>query len=313
MPALSSSPATLTWTRTSVSGVPWRPSCSSAESDATEWISCAYGRICLTLRLWSWPMKCQRNAGPVLRLGLQLLGAVLADQVDAGVGERAELGGLEVLDGGQQLDAGRVAADALARGGDRARGRARRRRSGRPRDPSLAPGGVALAAVARRSARRRSCTGPVSWTALDARGAQLGGGDDVEREVALADAARRRPRSARGPPPPPRSSSRARSARARRRPARRAQRLDPGGDDPARQPAPAAVQHRDAAGAPTSAIGRQSAVRTSAPQRRVGGDEAVGLAARVAQHRRRRGTWCARRHGPEARPARAPQVDASGR
>ena len=61
-PALPSSPATLTSTRISVSGVPWRSSWRSAESEATEWISSTSGRTCLTLRLWSWPMKCQRSA-----------------------------------------------------------------------------------------------------------------------------------------------------------------------------------------------------------------------------------------------------------
>ena len=63
MPALPSSPATLTSTRISVSGVPCFSSCRSADSEATEWMSSTYGRICLTLRLWSWPMKCQRKPG----------------------------------------------------------------------------------------------------------------------------------------------------------------------------------------------------------------------------------------------------------
>ena len=61
IPALPSSPAVLTSTSTSVSGVPCLASCRSAESDATEWISSTCGRIALTLRLWSWPMKCQRK------------------------------------------------------------------------------------------------------------------------------------------------------------------------------------------------------------------------------------------------------------
>ena len=73
IPALPSSPATLTSTRISVSGVPWRSSWPSAESDATEWMSSTYGRICLTLRLWSWPMKCQRSSGCAVGLGLELL------------------------------------------------------------------------------------------------------------------------------------------------------------------------------------------------------------------------------------------------
>ena len=49
MPALPASPATLTSSRISVSGVPWRSSWPSAESEATEWISSTYGSDLLDL------------------------------------------------------------------------------------------------------------------------------------------------------------------------------------------------------------------------------------------------------------------------
>ena len=118
MPALPSSPATLTSTRISVSGVPCFSSWLSAESDATEWISSTYGRICLTLRLWSWPMKCQRKPGIGLGLGLELLGAVLAHQRQPGLLEHAQLLERDVLDRREQLDVARVAARALRGVGD---------------------------------------------------------------------------------------------------------------------------------------------------------------------------------------------------
>jgi hypothetical protein len=81
-----------------------RSSWRSAESEATEWMSSTSGRICLTLRLWSWPMKCQRNVAGPRRLGLELLRAVLAEQRDARLRERAELLERDVLDRGEQLD-----------------------------------------------------------------------------------------------------------------------------------------------------------------------------------------------------------------
>ncbi len=62
---------------------------------------------------------------PVLRLGLELLRAVLPQQVEAGVGEGAQLGDVEILDGGEQLDARGIAANPLARGGDAGADRAR--------------------------------------------------------------------------------------------------------------------------------------------------------------------------------------------
>src|SRR6185436_4418870 len=58
------SPATLTSTSTSVPGAPCRPSCSNAESLATEWISRHIGRSCRTLRLCRLPMKSHSKASP---------------------------------------------------------------------------------------------------------------------------------------------------------------------------------------------------------------------------------------------------------
>ena len=57
IPPLLSSPATFTSTRTSVSGVPCLPSCSRADSLASEWISRTRGTIPFTLRLCRLPMK----------------------------------------------------------------------------------------------------------------------------------------------------------------------------------------------------------------------------------------------------------------
>src|SRR5215208_5627298 len=59
MPALPSSPATLTWIRTSTS-----LRRLSAESEATEWISRTRGATFLTLRLCSAPMNSQVNRSP---------------------------------------------------------------------------------------------------------------------------------------------------------------------------------------------------------------------------------------------------------
>ena len=57
-------------------------------------------------------MKSQVSSGVRLRLRLELLGAVLARECDAGLGEHAELLERDVLDGGEDLDARRVAPGA---------------------------------------------------------------------------------------------------------------------------------------------------------------------------------------------------------
>src|SRR4249919_3321899 len=64
MPPFPSSPERLTSTSTSVLAPPWRPSCSSTESVATEWIRRTSGRIRLTLRLCRFPMKSQVKRSP---------------------------------------------------------------------------------------------------------------------------------------------------------------------------------------------------------------------------------------------------------
>ena len=88
MPSFASSPATFTSIRTSRAGSARAgaartrrpPSGSAARS----------GAMSLTLRLWSAPMKSQVNSSPLaLVLGEQVLRAVLPDQLDAGLGERA--------------------------------------------------------------------------------------------------------------------------------------------------------------------------------------------------------------------------------
>ena len=62
IPALPSSPATLTWISTSGAGC--FSSWASAESDATEWIRRTRGATSRTLRLCSAPMKSQLNSSP---------------------------------------------------------------------------------------------------------------------------------------------------------------------------------------------------------------------------------------------------------
>ena len=52
------------------------------------------------LRLCRWPMKCQRNTSPWSGvLGLEVLRAVLADDVDSGLGERGHVVDGDVLRG----------------------------------------------------------------------------------------------------------------------------------------------------------------------------------------------------------------------
>ena len=120
IPALPSSPATLTSIRTSVSGVPCFPSCSRADSVATEWIRRQTGSSCFTLRLCRLPMKSQANESPQRSLlRRQVLLAVLADEGHPGLGEDAHLLDPHVLGRRQQLDpvAGDL-ADALEVGPD---------------------------------------------------------------------------------------------------------------------------------------------------------------------------------------------------
>ena len=63
-------------------------------------------------------MKCQRRSGQAAAFASQLLGPVLPHQRHARLGEHADVLDVEVLDRGEQLDVGRVAAGAPGGGGD---------------------------------------------------------------------------------------------------------------------------------------------------------------------------------------------------
>ena len=179
----------------------------------------------LTLRLWSWPMKCQRKrVGPGRGLGLELLRAVLAEQRDAGLGEHAEVLDVDVLDRGEQLDVAGIAARARARRRRSPRARGRRSRARAPASSArhTTPAWRPVTPPSRRweknsvVAAHRAQAGVVDRRRRRPR-ASAWRGDRGEVEVALADARARDVRErARGPPRRPRSSSRARSGRARR-------------------------------------------------------------------------------------------------
>ena len=93
-----------------MSGVPWRSSCPSADSVATEWISSAYGRICLTLRDCSWPMKCQRKPGWAVALASSSCARFSPTSVDPGLAQHVELLERDVLDRGEDLHVAGIAA-----------------------------------------------------------------------------------------------------------------------------------------------------------------------------------------------------------
>ena len=239
----------------------------------------------------------RRAVRPGGRLGLELLRAVLAQQRDAGLGQRAELLRRHVLDGREHLDRVRVAAGrgtprrssrARARG---CRGRARRpaTRSAPPHDPRLAAGHAAVAAVAEealrvahRAQRRRRATSSTPAAASCPRAIALR--STVRPRVAergahlVADlvAARPRARADGGGD----AARRLRGA-ARRRPRPRSRR-------------PALATRRAASPPPpgaTSAIGRQSATSTiGATPARVD-DLAVGVLD-GPRCRRRRASPC---------------------
>ena len=274
--------ATLTSTRISVSGGAWRSSWRSAESDATEWISSTSGTIWRTLRLWSWPMKCQRASGWAACLRLELLGAVLAEQREPRRGERADVLGVDVLDRGRAGRRRRVARRRVARRRRSPRGSARalaRTRSGlyaRHTTPAWRPVTPPSRRCEKKSVARTSCTarcrGRVPTPACASRVAC----DARQVEVALPRARardvgeRRVDLLAR-----PRSSSRAR--RGRSRPwivalrAELAQRRDALGDDAAR-----------------AARASRSAARRRRPRRR---------AAPAGSRRRRRARRASRERG----------------
>ena len=205
-------------------------------------------------------MKCQRSSGCALGLGLELLGAVLAHDRQAGLGDHAELLERDVLHRGEQLDLGRVAAGLLRRRGDLladALGRGAHRLGLQAGDQArhTTPAWRPVTPRSRRweknsSGRRTSCTARRRGPLATPGGLELRPGDGGEVEVALADArvvgrearvdlladlvaAAARRRAERGGDGPVRPEL--------------AQRRDALGHDPARQPAPAAVQRRDGA------------------------------------------------------------------
>ena len=108
-------------------------------------------------------------AVPGLRLGLELLRAVLAHDRDAGLGEDAELLDRDVLDRREDLD---VSSPDLGRArarGCRRRGARRARGSAPPRDPRLAAGQAAVAAVGEEALASQTVHRPQSWISVDAR------------------------------------------------------------------------------------------------------------------------------------------------
>ena len=285
MPPLPSSPATLTSTRTSVSASPWRPSCSSAESVATEWIRRQSGSSCLTLRLCRLPMKSHSKASPQRScLAARSCWRFSPTSVDAGLGEGAHLLQRHVLGRGEDLDPGRRRARAPARGWRRS-SPGRGRGSGPAlRPPSLEPDQPAWRPVrppSRRWEKKSSSSQlvqrPADLDALDPGLAQQSPGDLGQVEhPARGDARRRGRRRRRAPRRRPRSSrgrSRGRSRlRWRRPPRRRGRRSRP----PGRASRSGASPRRRARRAAT---GRQSATKTSGarPGPACASTSAVGL------------------------------------
>ena len=220
----------------------------------------------MTLRLWSWPMKCQRNApGYAVGLRLQLLGAVLADERDAGLGERPQLLQRHVLDRREDLDAvrqlGADAREVLAHAagvdaGDQARHTtpawrpvtppSRRWEKNRPnqhivhRPMSCTVGNARF--------RRARCGGRPRGRGCARRGGVVAGERRVDLLADLVAAAAGAGADQRG--------HRAVAAAL-------AQRRDALGDDAGGRAAPAGVQRRDGAVA-ASSTGVQSAANTSA-------------------------------------------------
>ena len=115
-------------------------------------------------------------------LGLEVLGAVLADARDAGVGERAEVLERDVLRRRDDLDVARV-APPLARAAAAAIRSRVEAPSRQPRDASLPAGGAVVAAV-REEARVAHRAQPAVVDLLDARRAQPGRRDRLEVDVA---------------------------------------------------------------------------------------------------------------------------------
>ena len=227
----------------------------------------------MTLRLWSWPMKCQRKLRVRRGLGLEVLGAVLAEQRRARP-RRAS----PSSSSGTYLTAARSSTSA-------GRGRARRARSRSHALGRAHARGVEAGDQARHTTPAWRPVTPPSrrWEKNSAEPAHRAQADVVDRRRrrrrragaarsprgrgCARRRARRSARTRRGPPRRPRSSSRAApgpiSARDRAVAAELAQRGDALGDDPAASPRQPPCSAATAPSA-TSSTGRQSATNTSA-------------------------------------------------
>ena len=242
-------------------------------------------------------MKSQaKRVAAALALGLEVLEAVLADQLDAGLGERAHL-----------LERRRTWSPPGSRppGPQRSRTRSRLRahhvgvdpadrlshRRARPDEPALAPGAPAVAAVGEEELGLAARAQAAGLDLGRPRRARAGAGRPRRGRAC----ARRRPRRrAARTPPGPRRRPRSSRARSRARSPRR----------PRRPPPPRARRSRRRARAsrsgasptprsPASATGRQSATRTSGVSPGFGGHLAVAL-VRGGSSRRLRVTGSAR-------------------
>ena len=268
------------------------------------------GRICLTLRDCSWPMKCQRKSGCAVAFSSRSWARFSPSSViPASAARRSPSTGTYLTAARMSTSPGSRPAAAIA---SRTRSRFARIAAGvqagdqaRHTTPAWRP----VTPWSRRWEKKRSSHivhRPVSCT-LDARGVELRAGDDGEVEVASL-AARRARRSARGPPRRPRSSSRARRGRWRRRAGRRRRaRAAPG--RPRRGSRRPAGASRSAAPPrrrrPASITGRQSAVNTiaAASSSAVAWPSSSRVRARVATAARWRGGPSRRAPGARSRSA----------
>ena len=215
-PALASSPATSTSTSTRVSGVPCCSSRRSAESDATEWISSTCGTMSLTLRLWSWPMKCQRKTpGYASALATRSCARFSPSSVTPASASTPS------SSSGTYLTAASSSASPISErmrsAFSRTRAASRPVISSRHTTPAWRPVTPPSARWEKNRSGRQIVHSPTSWTSATPASASFVAGDGGQVEVALAHArVRARARSARAPPRRPRSSSRARTGRSRR-------------------------------------------------------------------------------------------------
>ena len=309
-PPLPSSPATLTSTRTSVSGVAVAPELLEGRVGGDRVDQAADRQQLLDLAALEVADEVPgERVPPALVLRGQVLLAVLADQRHPGLGQDAHLLERHVLGRRQHLDplAGDL-AHPLEVGGDPRPGRCLRsgpapQPSLDPDEPGLAPGPAAVAAVGEEALPLAAVQSPAASTRSTPASASSRRATSVRSSIGPRRADRRGRRRSRGPPRRPRSSRARSRARSRRRLRRR---LDPAGDDPGRQPAPAAVEHRHPARAregDREAVGGED----ERGQAGLGGDLAVDLgqlgAGRGERARalRARGGPRARRRGPGAR------------